>query len=91
VRVSERLREVFVHALGLAADADVTGVHFNDTEAWDSLRHMTLVLSMEDEFGIELAADQFIAIDCFDAALAVLRDCGVHDAGSTSDPSVRRT
>ena len=53
-----KLKQIVADVLGV--DADIIGPNFNmDTvEQWDSLRHMTLVLSIEDGFGITIPDDE---------------------------------
>ena len=53
-----KLKQIVADVLGV--DADIVGPNFNmDTvEQWDSLRHMTLVLSIEDGFGITIPDDE---------------------------------
>jgi acyl carrier protein len=41
--------------------------------AWDSVRHMNLVLALEEEFGVEFTPDQTTAIVSCRAIVAVLR------------------
>jgi acyl carrier protein len=43
------------------AESDITEDASPDTiEAWDSLRHMSLVLALEEEFGVEFTDDQTV-------------------------------
>jgi len=44
-----------------------------NTASWDSLAHLNLVLSIEQEFGIALADDEVVAMTAFGAALEIVR------------------
>ena len=68
--LTSRLRAVFVEALALDDDVDVTHLAFRDVPAWDSVGHMALVAAIEDEFDVQLDTDQVIDL----ASFAVARD-----------------
>lgn len=55
----DRLHRIFHDVLGV----DPTGLSDEttaaDIEGWDSLAHVTLMFSIEQEFGIEFAGDEF--------------------------------
>jgi acyl carrier protein len=38
------------------------GSNFENIETWDSLRHMTLVFALEEEFGIQFGDEQIMEI-----------------------------
>jgi len=76
--LEEKLRDIFVRALELTSDADLAKVRFRRHPHWDSLGHYTLMVAIEEEFGVELDPDQFLQIESFDIALAVLRGIGVN-------------
>ena len=46
-------------------------------ESWDSLRHMTLVVSLEEEFGVELSDDQVVEILSYQLIKIVLQEHGL--------------
>jgi acyl carrier protein len=72
----ERLRAVFVEALGLNDDIEVQSLRYRDIPQWDSIGHMTLVAAIEDEFGVALDTEQVIDLSSFDIAEALLRKLG---------------
>ena len=70
--IYERLNEVFQDVFG---DDEIT-VH-NDTTAadidgWDSLRHITLLAAIEDEFDIQMDTDDIIDMSSFEKAQEIL-------------------
>jgi acyl carrier protein len=75
----QRLCAVFSEALELGLDTDPARLRYRNHPNWDSLGHMALVVAIEDEFGVEIDAEQLIQIDSFDAAAKVLRDAGIDD------------
>ena len=48
-----------------------------DLEAWDSLKHMELIVSLENKFGIELSFDEIVAMQTVSEIKQVLRQRGV--------------
>lgn len=57
--VSDRLRDVFRMVLGdptIDLDDETTAA---DVEGWDSLAHINLMFSIENEFGIRFVGNEF--------------------------------
>ena len=71
-----RLTAVFVRALELTDDVDVTTIAYRCHPNWDSLGHMALALAVEEEFGVELEPDHLIEMTDFQAVCALLRRTG---------------
>jgi len=60
------------------AETDITdNLTIDDLEAWDSLKHMDLVVSIEQAFKIELTFDEIIIMTSVVAIKRVLNDRGV--------------
>jgi acyl carrier protein len=53
-----RLKQVVADVLEVDAAAIGPDFSMDSVEQWDSLRHMTLVLSIEDEFGITIPDEE---------------------------------
>ena len=53
-----RLRQVVADVLEVDPAAIGPDFSMDTVEQWDSLRHMTLVLSIEDEFGISIPDEE---------------------------------
>ena len=56
------IKEKIRHVMAAIFEVEVTSIK-NDAapsliEAWDSLKHMTLILSLEEEFGIRFTDDE---------------------------------
>lgn len=67
------LSEAFTAGLDLPADTDVTTLVFGEHRHWDSLGHMSLVLALEQAFGVSLGDEDVLEIDSYTSAAAVLR------------------
>ena len=60
------------------AETDITeNLTIDDLEAWDSLKHMDLVVSIEQAFNIELTLDEIVIMTSVVAIKRVLNDRGV--------------
>ncbi|TWP51612.1 acyl carrier protein [Lentzea tibetensis] len=74
--LNDRLRGVFVDALQLDDSVDVENLKYRDIEAWDSVGHMALVASIEDEFDVQFETEQVIDMSSFKVAVDMLRGLG---------------
>lgn len=72
----EKLTKVFAETFGID-EAQVAGLKYLGIEQWDSVGHMTLVAGIEDEFGIEMDADDIIDMSSFEKAKAIVAKYGV--------------
>ncbi|GAA0223596.1 acyl carrier protein [Saccharothrix mutabilis subsp. mutabilis] len=77
--LNDRLRTVFVEALGLSDDVDVENLKYRDIDEWDSVGHMALVAAIEDEFDVQFETDQVIDMSSFKVAVDMLKGFGVED------------
>lgn len=48
-----------------------------NTESWDSLRHMELIVSLESEFNVQFTADEITEMLTFEKIAAILSGKGV--------------
>ena len=60
--VEERLYRILHDVLGVDPDHLSYGTNAADIEGWDSLAHVTLMFSIEQEFGIQFAGDEFATL-----------------------------
>jgi acyl carrier protein len=74
---AEQVRQAFVDALELPADARVEALEIGADPHWDSVGHMTLVAELESRFGIMLETDDMIEMSSYVKALEILRRYGV--------------
>ena len=51
--MSDAIKEVMAQVLQVDAKSIDEGTSTDSVERWDSLRHMQLILALEDEFGIQ--------------------------------------
>ena len=72
----EKYRQAFAEAF----ETDITEVEgfvYRETEQWDSIGHMSLVVALEDAFGVEMEPEDILEIRSFSSGMDVLRKKGV--------------
>jgi len=60
--VEDRVENVLAEVLQIPADSITNDLAMKDVESWDSLKHMELVVSLEQTFNIELSFEEIIAM-----------------------------
>ena len=63
--MEERVREVMAAILGLEEDEIEDDTSLNTVESWDSLKHMNLILALEEEFDVEFSDDQVVELTSY--------------------------
>ena len=72
-----QLRDAFRTALDLPATAEVDDLRYQDNEKWDSLAHMSLIATLEDEFQVMIDTEDVINLSSFKEAVRILGEYGV--------------
>jgi acyl carrier protein len=67
------LRNVFARIFYMPSDADFESLVRRGTGAWDSLRHMQLMTSIEKRFDVLLTLEDVSEIRSFESALRALK------------------
>jgi acyl carrier protein len=75
--MSDQLTEVIAEGLQLPADSLDDNTSPENTEQWDSLAAMTLVMLIEDTFSVKLSTRDIMKMRTIGAARAVLQGKGV--------------
>jgi len=72
-----KLKEVLANVFKVTADMINDEASPDSIEEWDSLRHMNLVLALEENFGVELSDDQVVESLNFKLIKLVLNEHGI--------------
>ena len=70
--VKAKLFDVVATALELPADAVTDDLSSDSCMTWDSLRHLRLVLAVEDAFAVSFGEDEIISLTSVPAILDAL-------------------
>jgi acyl carrier protein len=73
----QQLKEVLARVFNVDVSSLTEDASPDTIENWDSLRHMSLVLALEEEFGVELTDDQAVEILSYKLIKIVLQEHGV--------------
>lgn len=70
----QKLDDAIRLGLGLPADVDLSTIAYGETDQWDSVAHMQLVVAIESAFGIMIETDDVIAMSDYGVIRQILRD-----------------
>ncbi len=78
MRVSERkLKQVLANVFRIDASRIVETTSVDTVKEWDSLKHLTLVLALEEQFNVTLTEEQTVQILSYPLIKVVLEEHGV--------------
>ncbi len=69
----ERVREVLAAILGIDPASVGPETSPETVKNWDSLRHMRLVMALEESFGITIPDDDIVNMTSYTAAVATIQ------------------
>ena len=72
--MDEKLKSVLAEVLRMPVEQVGDDLAMKDVDAWDSLVHMQLVLSLEQNFDIQLTFDEIVAMQSVREIKRVLGD-----------------
>ena len=72
----DRVFQVVSSVLGVPAGEVNDDTSPDNVKTWDSLRHMKLMLALEEELGVQFTADQIVEMSSVGLILAVLDEAG---------------
>lgn len=67
LRIVSQIMEIPIESLSMESSPDAV-------ESWDSLRHMNLILALEEEFGIQFTEEQILEMISVELIVEVLRE-----------------
>ena len=72
-----RLKNAFAEVLGISVELINDELKYNSVKKWDSVGHMTLIASIEQEFDIMIDTDDVINMSSFAKAKEIISKYGV--------------
>lgn len=70
----QKLKEVLARIFNVNVTMITEDASPDTIENWDSLRHMSLILALEEAFGVELTDDQIVEILSYKLIKIVLQE-----------------
>lgn len=74
--MDEKVEGLLADVLQVPAAEITDDLSMKDVEAWDSLKHMELVVSLEQTFGLQLTFDEIVAMQSVGEIKRVMRGKG---------------
>lgn len=68
----QRAQAILALALGVEVGSVDVSASSTNTEAWDSLAHMRLVMAVEQEIGRPLTPQEILSLDCIENLACLL-------------------
>jgi acyl carrier protein len=70
--VEAKIRKIMSGILEVPADSITEATTMETVDTWDSLRHMEIIVALEEAFGIELAAEDLMEMTSLPEIMRVL-------------------
>lgn len=76
--LNKKIEQLLAESLQVPADRIADDLTMEDVETWDSLRHMELIVAIEQGFGVELSFDEIVTMRSVGEIKRVVREkCAV--------------
>ena len=69
----EKYKNAFIQSFNLEDGFIVEKLEFNAVPEWDSIGHMTLIATLEDEFGISFETDDIVDFSSYSKGIEILK------------------
>lgn len=76
-KVDAKVENLLSEVLQMPASDITDDLTMKDVGAWDSLKHMELIVALEQSFEVQLSFDEIVAMQSVSAIKRVLRERGV--------------
>jgi acyl carrier protein len=73
----ERLKRCFTSTFPAASASEIETARIDDMPGWDSLRGVTLLAVLEEQFALEMDMEELLALGTFDGVRAHLEQHSV--------------
>ncbi len=75
--MEEKVRKIMSSVFGISKDLINNESSPDNIENWDSLRHMNLIVSLEEEFGVSFSDDQMSELINYRLIILTLKELKV--------------
>lgn len=77
VFMEQKLKKIMADLFEVKEDEITDESSINNIEKWDSLKHIELIISIEEQFGIVISGDDIVEMTMFTKIKHVLRKEGI--------------
>ncbi|MEI6351654.1 MAG: acyl carrier protein [Verrucomicrobiota bacterium] len=75
--MKQKLIQILADTLGLAPAEIPADASMEQLSAWDSIAHLNVVMTVEQEFGVQFQAEEFMSLNSLPAIEQALASRGV--------------
>ena len=75
--MERKLKEIVAEVFKMKNEEITDSLAMKETAVWSSLKHMELIVSIEESFGIELTFDEIVAMKTYKEIRNVLKAKGL--------------
>ena len=69
----EKYKKTFINSLNIDDSVFNDKLQYNDIPEWDSIGHMSLISSLEDEFSISIETDDIVDYSSYKKGIEILK------------------
>ena len=59
METNKKLKEIFIDLFHINESTELSEINIGKIESWDSLNHLSLIISIESRFGVDIPPDDF--------------------------------
>lgn len=75
--MNEKIRRIMSNIFEIQEDEINDDSSIDKIESWDSLKHINLIIALEEQFGITITEDEMLEMTSFPDIKRILKDKGV--------------
>lgn len=75
--MEQKLKQIMANIFEVGEDEITDDSSIDNIENWDSLKHINLIIAIEEQFGISIDEDEMLEMTSFTEIKRILRDNGV--------------
>ena len=75
--MEQKLKQIMSNIFETEEDEITNDSSIDNIEKWDSLKHINLIIAIEEQFGISIDEDEMVEMTSFTKIKRILRDNGV--------------
>ena len=75
--MEQKLKQIMSNLFGIEEDEITDESSIHSIEKWDSLKHINLIIAIEEEFGISIDEEEMVEMTRFDKIKRILRERGL--------------
>ncbi len=75
--MEQKLKQIMSNIFETEEDEITDDSSMDNIEKWDSLKHINLIIAIEEQFGISIDEDEMVEMTSFTKIKRILRDNGV--------------